>query len=166
MLEPKSGIQGRCGKRKIFTTEGTGGTGEIALNEDVRPRGFIPIGVFFVFGATMAAYAAITLTWPGTPLDALWALNKRGHEGLLWLGRIAAIPFIVLSVALAFAAVGWFRRRRWGWILGVTIIGINMVGDLSQLVMGEQWKGAVGVLIAGALLTYMVKPGVRKYFRG
>ena len=111
----------------------------------------------------MAAYAAVTLAFPGTPLDALWALNKRGHEGLLWLGRIAAIPFVVLSVALACAAVGWFRRRRWGWVLGVTIIGINLAGDLSQVVMGEGLKGVVGVVIAGALLIYMTRPGIRKY---
>jgi hypothetical protein len=39
--------------------------------EDQRPRGFVPIGVFFLFGATMAAYAAITLLEPGTVLDRL-----------------------------------------------------------------------------------------------
>jgi hypothetical protein len=120
--------------------------------------------VFFVFGATMAAYAAFTLAWPGTPLDALWALNKRGHEGLATLGRMAAIPFGALSAALACAAVGWFRRCYWGWILGVTVIGINMAGDLGQLVMGEGPKGALGVAVAGALLVYMTRPGVRTYF--
>ncbi len=135
-----------------------------SMAEVRRPRGFVPLGVFFIFGATMAAYAAITLAWPGTPLDALWGLNMRGREGLLWLGRIAAVPFVVLSAALACAAVGWFRRRRWGWVLGVTIIGINMAGDVSQIVLGEQWKGAVGVVIAGALLIYMTRPGMRKYF--
>jgi hypothetical protein len=134
------------------------------MGEGNRPAGFIPIGVFFIFGATMAAYAAITLGFPGTPLDAMWALNKPGHEGLVWLGKIAAVPFVLLSIALACAAAGWFRRRRWGWILGVTIIGINMAGDLSQVVMGERWKGGVGVAIAGTLLGYMVRPRVRKYF--
>jgi hypothetical protein len=113
---------------------------------------------------TMAAYASITLAFPGTALDALWALNKRGHEGLVQLGRIAAVPFGLLSVALACAAVGWFRRRRWGWILGVAIIGINMAGDMGQLVIGEGLTGVVGVVIAGVLLFYLMTPGVRKYF--
>ena len=133
-------------------------------SEGLRPPGFIPIGVFFVFGATMAAYAAITLAWPGTALDALWALNKRGHEGLAELGRIAGVPFGVLSAALACAAVGWFRRRRWGWVLGVIIIGINMAGDLGQLFIGERLKGIVEVVIAGALLVYMTNARVRNYF--
>jgi hypothetical protein len=121
--------------------------------------------VFFAFGATMSAYAAVTLLQPGTFLDALWVLNKQGHEGLAGLGRWAAIPFVILSPMLCLAAVGWFRRRPWGWGLGVAIIAINMAGDVGQIVFGERWKGAVGVAIAGLLLTYMTRAEVRSYFR-
>ena len=130
-----------------------------------RPRGFLPIGAFFVFGAVMAAYAAVTLLKPGTFLDALWALNKRGHAGLASLGRGAVLLFAVLSVLLGLAAVGWFRRKYWGWILGVTIITINATGDLINAVMGERLKGAVGVVIAGLLLFYMTRAEMRNYFR-
>jgi hypothetical protein len=130
-----------------------------------RPRGFVAIGAFFVFGATMAVYAAVTLLKPGTFLDALWALNKRGHAGLASLGRGAVLLFAVLSVLLGLAAVGWFRRKYWGWILGISIIAINATGDLISGVMGEWMKGAVGVLIAGLLLKYMTRSGVRNYFR-
>ena len=122
-------------------------------------------GAFFVFGAAMTAYAAVTLLAPGTFLDALWALNKRGHAGLTQIGKGAALLFVVLSALLALAAVGWFRRRYWGWGLGVTIIAINALGDIVNLVRGEGLKGAVGVMIAGALLIYMTRPGVRSYFQ-
>jgi len=118
-----------------------------------------------MFGATMAAYAAVTLWKPGTFLDALWALNKRGHAGLVLLGRGAVLLFAVLSPLLGLAAVGWFRRKYWGWMLGVTIIATNATGDLINGVMGERLKGAVGVVIAGLLLIYMLRPEVRKYFR-
>ena len=130
-----------------------------------RPRGFVPIGVFFVFGATTSAYAALTLLKPGTFLDRLWVLNKRGHAELASLGKGSALLLGVVSVMLCSAAVGWFRRRYWGWLLGVTIIAINMAGDFGQIVFGERWKGAVGVVIAGLLLIYMTRPGVRRYFR-
>jgi hypothetical protein len=125
----------------------------------------VPIGVFLVFGATMAAYAAVTLLKPGTFLDAPWALNKQAHEQLAWLGRIAGLPFSILSIALCLAAVGWFRRRHWGWVLGTSIVAINMAGDVVSLIIGEHLKGAVGVVIAGLLLVYMTRPGVRKYFQ-
>ncbi len=130
-----------------------------------RPRGFIPIGVFFIFGATMAGYAAITLFRPGTILDALWALNKQGHAGLLPFGRKAGLLFSLLSGMLATAAIGWSRRRHWGWTLGVTIISINAAGDLVNIARGERLKGAVGVAIAGSLLIYLMRPKVRAYFR-
>ena len=133
--------------------------------EAQRPRGFVAIGLFFVFGATMAAYAAVTLLKPGTFLDALWALNKRGHAGLMVLGKSAALLFIVLSTLLAMAAAGWFRRRYWGWLLGVTIIAINALGDLVNVARGEAIKGAAGVAIAGLLLMYMTRPRIRTYFR-
>jgi hypothetical protein len=133
-------------------------------NEHNRPWGFAAIGVFFLFGAIMAAFAAATLLKPGTVLDRLWALNKTGHSQLLSLGKGAGIGFAVLSALLCAAAVGWFRRRYWGWVLGTTIIAINAAGDLVNGVMGERLKGAVGVAIAGLLLFYMTRSRVRNYF--
>jgi hypothetical protein len=129
-----------------------------------RPRGFVIMGAFFVFGATMAAYAAATLLKPGTVLDRLWALNKMGHAQLVALGKSAGLGFVVLSTLLCATSFGWFRRRSWGWILGTTIIAINAAGDLVNLAIGEHLKGAVGVAIAGLLLIYMTRSEVRDYF--
>ncbi|MFY9673529.1 MAG: hypothetical protein WAK13_03710 [Terriglobales bacterium] len=129
-----------------------------------RPRGFIPIGLFFIFGATMAAYAAVTLLKPGTALDVLWSLNKKAHAQLLPVATIAGPLFLFLSCALAAAAIGWFRRRYWGWLLGVIIIAINAMGDAANLLRGELLQGAVGVAIAGLLLFYMTRPAVRNCF--
>lgn len=134
-------------------------------NEDQRPRGFIAIGAFFLFGATMAAYAAITLLKPGTVLDRLWTLNKTGHAQLASMGKGVGPGFALLSALLCAASVGWFRRRYWGWLLGTTIIAIHAAGDLVNLAMGEHLKGAVGVAIAGLLFSYMIRPGVRNHFR-
>jgi hypothetical protein len=134
-------------------------------NESVRPRGFMVIGAFFVFGAAMSAYAAATLLLPGTFLDVLWELNKAGHSGLVVLGKGAAFLFTILSSLLAAAAVGWFRRRYWGWVLGVAIIALNATGDAVNLVRGEGLKGLIGLVIAGLLLIYMTRRKVRQYFR-
>jgi len=112
----------------------------------------------------MAAYAAVTLLKPGTVLDRLWALNKTGHAQLASLGKGAGLGFVVLSALLCAAAVGWFQRRYWGWVLGTTIIALNAAGDLINGVMGEWLKGAVGVAIAGLLLIYMTRSEVRNYF--
>ncbi len=130
-----------------------------------RPRGFVAIGVFFLFGTTMTAYAAVTLLRPGTILDGLWELNKTGHAQLASLGTSAGLGFVGLSALMCAVSVGWFRRRYWGWVLGTTVIAINAAGDLVNLARGERLKGAVGAAIAGLLLIYMTRSSVRNYFR-
>jgi hypothetical protein len=130
----------------------------------VRPLGFVPIGIFFFFGALMASYAAFTPLNPGTFLDRGWALNPTAHVQLSSMGRIMGAPFILLAFALLLGGIGWFRRRFWGWILGVVIITINLAGDLVHMFMGEWLKSAVGVTIAALLLFYLTRPGMRNYF--
>lgn len=113
----------------------------------------------------MAAYAAFTLAVPGTPLDRLWALNPEAHLQLAPLGKLVAAPFALLSVAMLFTGIAWFRRRRWGYLLGTLIIALNLAGDAFNLLRGEYLKGATGVLIAGLLLVVMTRPAMREYFR-
>jgi hypothetical protein len=77
-----------------------------------------------------------------------------------------AAPLLLLASVLLVAGLGWFRRRRWGWVLGLALIAINLAGDLSNLVFREELlKGTIGVGIAGLLLTYMTRASVRNYFR-
>jgi hypothetical protein len=136
----------------------------IDIPENEQPWGFAAVGAFFVFGSAMATYAGVTLLIPGTALDRLWILNPVGHARLASLANPAGISFLVLSALLAAAAIGWFRRRRWGWFLGTTIIAINAAGDLANLIAGEHLKGAAGVVIAGLVLIYMTRPRLRSYF--
>jgi hypothetical protein len=128
------------------------------------PAGFFPLGVFFFFGSLMAAFAAITLLKPGTLLDQAWNLNMSAHEQMLPLGRVVGIPFIVLAVVLFLAGIGWFRRRYWGWVLGVSVIGINLAADITHFFLGDRLKSGVGVVIASLLLFCLTREKVRGYF--
>lgn len=130
-----------------------------------QPAGFIPLGIFFLFATTMASLAAFTLAFPGTFLDRAWELNKTGHTQLAPFGKAIAAPFAVLAFIALVTGIGWFKRRRWGWVVGISMIALNLTGDLVNMVLGEFWKGAVGVLLAGLLLLYMSREGVRGYFR-
>jgi len=128
------------------------------------PADFFALGVFFFFGSLLATFAAITLLKPGTFLDEAWKLNMSAHEQMLALGRVVGIPFIVLAVVLFLAGVGWIRRRYWGWVLGVSVIGINLAGDITHFFLGDRLKSGVGVVIASLLLFYMTREKVRGYF--
>jgi hypothetical protein len=133
-------------------------------SQNPRPAGFTPLGVFFFFGSAMAGYAAITLLKPGTFLDRAWAFNRTAQVQLLSLGRMVVAPFGVLAVVLFIAGVGWLRRRYWGWLLAVSLIAANLAGDVVHLALRDWLRGGVGVVIAGLLLIYMTRPGVRGYF--
>ena len=126
--------------------------------------GFTAVGVFLCFGAAMAALAALSLLWPGTPLDRAWILNPMAHSQLFARRLIFGPMFVLLSFALTCAALGWFQRRRWGWRLAVTIIGIQVAGDLGIILRGDWLRGTIGVLLAGALLVYMRRPALRNLF--
>jgi hypothetical protein len=132
---------------------------------DRKPRGWLAIGIFLLWGACMATFAGITLIFPGTVLDRAWVLNPRGHAGLIALGRWPGFLFPVLGLVLAAAGIGWLKRRFWGWTLAVLLIGGNALGDAIRMVSGAWLEGAVGVVIAGALLLYIVSRNVRSYFK-
>jgi len=116
------------------------------------------------FGAVMASLAATTLLWRGTPLDRIWALNPMAYKQLAPMGGSVGILFVLLSSALAAAGIGWFRRRLWGWRLAVVIIGIQVLGDVVNCVRGDWLRGGTGVVIAGALLLFLLQPKIRATF--
>lgn len=113
----------------------------------------------------MAALAGTTLTWPGTALDRIWALNPRAYRQLAPFGSKAGVLLLLVALALAVSGIGWLKRRLWGWRLGVAIIAAQVAGDLVNLLLGHAVEGAIGVTVAGALLFYLFRTPVRAVFR-
>jgi len=128
------------------------------------PPGFTVVGIFLFFGASMASLAAVTLLWQGTVLDRVWALNTAAYRQLAPLGRTVGVLFLLLSAALITAGVGWFRRRLWGWRLAVAIIALQVLGDVGNCFRGDWLRGGTGVVIAGALLLFLLQRRVRAAF--
>ena len=112
----------------------------------------------------MASLAGTTLVWQGGPLDRIWSLNPRAHEELAPFGKGVGIPFLFLAATLAAASLGWFKRRRWGWRLAVAIIATQILGDLVNIFRRDLLRGGIGLLIAGALLFYLLRPRLRSAF--
>ena len=131
-----------------------------------RSFGLTAMAIFLFFGATVATLAGITLLFPGSFLDPMWQLNPEAGEQLRHLGRWIGIAFLGLGAAMIAAAIGWIKRRFWGWALAVLIITSQVLGDFVNALRGEWLKGAVGAAIAVALLAYLVRRNVRDAFRG
>ena len=129
-----------------------------------KSGGFNAIGVFLFFGATMAALAAGTLLWSGTVLDRVWRLNPTAHAQLLPHRHLFGPMFVVLSTALLLAGMGWFRRRRWSWRLTIAVLATQVLGDIANCIRGDFLGGGIGLIVAGALLLYLLQPTVRNAF--
>ena len=126
--------------------------------------GITAFGIFLFFGATTAALAGATLIWPGTILDVAWKLNRTANGPLAdFSGRVGPL-FLLLSVAMTVAGIGWFRRRSWGWNMAVVIIATQLLGDLVNCFRGDFIRGGIGTLIASALLFYLFSGSVKKIF--
>jgi len=128
------------------------------------PPGFSAIGIFLFLAAAVASLAAATLLWPGTFLDRIWTLNREAYRQLSPLGRAVGVLFLLLGAALTTAAIGWFRRRLWGWTLTVAIIATQVLGDVVNCIRGDWVRGGTGVVIAGALLLFLLRPRLKAAF--
>jgi hypothetical protein len=128
------------------------------------PPGIIAVGIFLFFGATMASLAGATLVWRGTALDKIWVLNPTAYRQLAPIGRTVGTLFLVLSATMTLAAIGWFKRRRWGWVLAAGIIITQMLGDFINFLRRDFVRGGTGFVIAAALLLYLLSSSVRTIF--
>jgi len=68
------------------------------------------------------------------------------------------------SISCAAAAIGLWRRARWGHVTAITLIAINLLSDIANAVLGTERRAIIGVPIALALLLYLLSKRVRNLF--
>lgn len=126
----------------------------------------IPVVAGFLFLATgMAWIAGLSLLFPASFLNRLWALNPPAAAAFRSVGWIAGALLLALGVATAAAGIGLLRRQKWAWWFAVVLFAINGCGDLvSFLVLGDLLRSAAGVVVAGAFLYFLTRRASRSYF--
>lgn len=129
-----------------------------------RPLGVTAISIFCLAGAIISFTSDVSLLWPGGPLEPMWRINPRAREGFAAMGRWGLLLLAVVCVACAFSAVGLWRGRRWGHRLVVAGLGINLLGDATNAVLGRDPRSLVGVPIAGGFIVYLLSDSVRRFF--
>ena len=53
---------------------------------------------------------------------------------------------------------------RWGRWLALVMLGLNLVGDLVNGLLADR-RALVGIPVAGAMILFLLTPGVRAIFR-
>jgi hypothetical protein len=136
------------------------------VSEVTAPSGVRALVAFFVFGACMSGLSLASLWIPGSVLEVIWRVNPTARAALGQMGSWALVLMSALCVAFAFAAIGLYRRKRWGRLLAIAILSINMVGDAAAAIVRSDPQTLIGLPIAGLLIAYLMRSNVRNWFLG
>ena len=131
-----------------------------------RPVGIAALTMFSFVAAVIAGVAAVSLAFPGSPLEPMWQLNPRGHDVLSRMHGWAALFLAVVSCACGITGMGLWRARRWGYALAVAGLSIHLVGDILNVVLGIEPRAIIGIPIVAAILVYLSRPRIRSTFNG
>lgn len=127
--------------------------------------GITALMVFFLAGAAISLTAGISLLFPSSFLESMWLLNPRAHQKLTSLGVWASVLLSAVSLFCAAAAIGLWRGSRWGYWIAVALIAINLVSNVTNVIVGTEPRAIVGIPIAAAILAYLMRKKVREAFR-
>jgi uncharacterized membrane protein (DUF2068 family) len=114
---------------------------------------------FFAFGATMCALTVGLLVFPGSALDSLWRLNPDARLAFESLGYWSLVLMLTVGTACLFAAIGLWRVRPWGTWLALVILSINILGDLTNMFVRRDYRGLIGMPVAGAMIFLLLACG-------
>jgi hypothetical protein len=128
----------------------------LVANRD-RPAGITALSVFFMAATVITLIAAISLLFPGGFLEPIWRLNPRGHAGLGAIGLWAVALLLIVGIGCATAAIGLWRGARWGYVTAITVLTINLVGDMINVITGVEPRAVIGVPIVILLLAYLLR---------
>src|SRR5215831_2601676 len=123
----------------------------------VRTSGVHPwFAAFFAFGAIMCALTVCLLLFPGSALDSLWRLNPDARLAFQSLGYWSLVLMLSVGTACLFAAIGLWRAKPWGTWLALVILSINMLGDLTNVFVRHDYRGLIGVPVAGTMIFFLL----------
>lgn len=129
------------------------------------PTGLKLLVGFFLFGTAMVSLTLFLLAFPGTALDSLWRLNPDAHDGFQLLGKLGFLFMAVVGSSCAAAAVGLARRAEWGRITAIVVLAVNLLGDLLNALVRQDYRALIGLPIGGALIAYLCRRRVRDFFK-
>jgi len=113
--------------------------------------------LFFWFGAAMCSLTVISLLSPGSFLEPMWRLNPDAHSSFNAMGNTAILLMAVVGISCALTSIGLARRVEWGRRLAISVLVVNMLGDLLNTRLRGDLRTLIGLPIAGTLLWYLFR---------
>ena len=128
----------------------------ILMTSENRSAWITALSLFFAFGTVVSGITVYMLSFPGSVLEPLWTLNPRARDGFTAMGSWALLLMVLVCTACATAAIGLWRRTRWGFWTAVTVLTVNLAGDTANVLIARDWRTLIGLPIGGLMLAYLV----------
>ncbi len=132
---------------------------------NTRPLVVTLLIILFAIGTVASLISIITLTFPGSFLDAVWRVNPNAYEGFTRMGGWSVVLMSAVFVACLLTAIGLWRRFEWGYWLAMVMLSASLTGDAINVIARKERRAIVGVPIALILLLYLMRRNTRDYFR-
>jgi len=94
----------------------------------------------------------------------MWQLNPRARDAFAYMGKWSLVLMGIVCIACSLSAIGLWRGRRWGYRLAFSVLTINLIGDLTNAILGIEKRAAIGVPIVLAILIYLRSKRVKNFF--
>ena len=117
------------------------------------------LAAFFAFGAMMCALVLALLLFSGSPFDSVWRLNPEARLAFRSLGNWSFLLMLTVGIACLFAAIGLWRGALWGTRLAVTILSINIIGDIVNTLFRHDYRALIGLPVGAAIIFLLVRSG-------
>jgi uncharacterized membrane protein len=63
----------------------------------------------------------------------------------------------MVGIGCALAAIGLWHRALWGIRLALTILSLNIVGDLFNALIRHDYRALIGLPIGGAMIFFLAR---------
>jgi hypothetical protein len=117
------------------------------------------LAAFFAFGALMCALVLALLLFPGSPLDSVWRLNPEARLAFRSLGNWSLLLMLAVGIACLFAAIGLWRGTVWGTRVALTILSINIIGDIVNALFRHDYRALIGLPVGAIIIFFLVRSG-------
>jgi hypothetical protein len=95
-------------------------------------------------------------------LDLAWRLNPEAQRSFQSLGTLSILLMAVVGISCGGAAIGLFRGARWGRLLALVILWVNLTGDAANAILRHDYRALIGIPIGGVMIVYLWRKTFRK----
>lgn len=131
--------------------------GEVTATSAQRLRCHRWFAAFFAFGAIMCVLTLLLLLFPGSALDSLWRLNPEARLAFQSFGRWSFVLMLTVGIACAMATIGLWQGKVWGTRLALTILSVNMIGDIVNALFRRDYRALIGLPVGAAMIFLLVR---------